>query len=63
MCALLNLLGGVVRVVKFDYPNGMHYAVYNGRIIAKTFPSYDLARNYAHGLVSYIERHEDLEEI
>lgn len=63
MCTLLNLMSGVVRVVKFGYPNGMHYAVMNGRIIAKTFPTYALAATYAHGLVSYIERHEDLEEL
>ena len=56
-------MSGVVRVVKFGYPNGMHYAVMNGRIIAKTFPTYALAATYAHGLVSYIERHEDLEEL
>jgi hypothetical protein len=56
-------MSGVVKVVKFDYPNGMHYAVMNGRVVAKTFPTYDLAAMYARSLAIYIERNEDLEEI
>jgi hypothetical protein len=43
---------------EFHSPSG-DFHVMNGRITAKVFPSYDAAAAYAHGLVTYIERHED----
>lgn len=60
MCALLSLLSKRVRVHTLD--NGS-YGVFNMALLVRVFPTYELARNYAHGLVNYIERQEDLEEI
>lgn len=64
---LLNLMSGVVRV-QTPLPDEYHspvgaFHVTNGNITAKVLPVYSQACAYAHSLVTYIERHEDLEEI
>ena len=64
MRTLLSLESGEVRV-QTPYPDetqspaGAFWVIRGKSHVVKVLPTFEVARDYAHGFVNYLRRHED----